>query len=71
MIATSTKIDILSVKLPENLDDRFFNRPMSAKRRSRKDEGEIFDTKSQERTVSDEHRKVQKEVDKQKKHLSH
>ncbi|KAH8019471.1 hypothetical protein HPB51_019493 [Rhipicephalus microplus] len=65
MIATSTKIDILSVKLPENLDDRFFNRPMSAKRRSRKDEGEIFDTKSQERTVSDEHRKVQKEVDKQ------
>ncbi|XP_037282060.2 large ribosomal subunit protein eL6 isoform X1 [Rhipicephalus microplus] len=65
VIATSTKIDISSVKLPENLDDRFFNRPKSAKRRSRKDEGEIFDTKPQERTVSDEHRKVQKEVDKQ------
>ncbi|KAH7932608.1 hypothetical protein HPB52_024256 [Rhipicephalus sanguineus] len=65
VIATSTKIDISSVKLPENLDDRFFNRPKSVKRRSRKDEGEIFDTKPQERTVSDEHRKVQKEVDKQ------
>ncbi|XP_075745587.1 large ribosomal subunit protein eL6 isoform X2 [Rhipicephalus microplus] len=51
VIATSTKIDISSVKLPENLDDRFFNRPKSAKRRSRKDEGEIFDTKPQVRLL--------------------
>ncbi|KAK8788502.1 ribosomal protein L6 [Amblyomma americanum] len=65
VIATSTKIDLSSVKLPEGLDDRYFNRPKSVKRRGRKDEGEIFDTKPQERTVSEEHRKTQKEVDKQ------
>lgn len=65
VISTSTKIDLSEVKLPENLDDRFFNRPKSAKRRGRKEEGEIFDTKPQVRTVSEEHRKTQKEVDKQ------
>lgn len=63
VIATSTKLDLSGVKLPEGLDDRYFkrNRP---KKHGRKDEGEIFDTKPQERTVSEEHKKTQAEVDK-------
>ncbi|CAN8015480.1 unnamed protein product [Ixodes persulcatus] len=64
VIATSTKLDLSKVKLPEGLDDRYFKRNKGPKR-GRKDEGEIFEAKPQEHVVSEEHKKTQAEVDKQ------
>lgn len=46
VIATSTKLDLSKVKLPEGLDDRYFKRNKGPKR-GRKDEGEIFEAKPQ------------------------
>ncbi|KAG8172174.1 hypothetical protein JTE90_014420 [Oedothorax gibbosus] len=45
-IATSTKLDISSVKVPEHLDDKYFRRTKPTKK-SKKDEEEIFETKKE------------------------
>ncbi|KAG8180182.1 hypothetical protein JTE90_017698 [Oedothorax gibbosus] len=63
-IATSTKLDISSVKVPEHLDDKYFRRTKPAKK-SKKDEEEIFETKKEEYSVSEQRKKDQLEVDKQ------
>ncbi len=45
VIATSTKIDVSNVKLPENVDDAFFNRIKDKKQKPT--EGEIFEVKKE------------------------
>ncbi|KAK9881583.1 hypothetical protein WA026_016456 [Henosepilachna vigintioctopunctata] len=57
-----TKIDIGNVKLPENLNDDYFRR--ERKNRSKKEEGDIFQTKKKGHKVSDQRKADQKVVDK-------
>ncbi|XP_067130279.1 large ribosomal subunit protein eL6 [Centruroides vittatus] len=63
VIATSTKLDISEVKIPAHLNDKYFNRKHSKK--EKKDEGEIFELKSEEYTVNEKRKKDQIEVDRQ------
>jgi len=64
VIATSTHVDISKVNLPENIDDKFFNRVKAAKK-PKKAEGEIFDTKKEVYKVNEERKAAQLNVDKQ------
>lgn len=45
VIATQTKIDVSSVKLPENINDVYFRR--ERKKRAKKEEGDIFQSKKE------------------------
>lgn len=63
VIATSTKLDISEMKIPNHLNDKYFNRKHSKK--EKKDEGEIFELKSEEYTVSEQRKKDQIEIDRQ------
>ncbi|XP_041347419.1 60S ribosomal protein L6-like isoform X2 [Gigantopelta aegis] len=63
VIATRTRLDIKGLKLPERLNDDYFRRKKL--RRPKHTEGEIFDTKKEVYTVSDERKEDQVEVDKQ------
>ncbi|GIY09103.1 60S ribosomal protein L6 [Caerostris extrusa] len=63
-IATSTKLDISNVKMPEHLDDKYFRRKKPQKK-SKKDEEEIFETKKEEYSVTEQRKKDQLEVDRQ------
>lgn len=63
VIATSTKIDISKVKIPQDINDDYFRRIKAKK--SKKEEGDIF-VKSKEKYKASEKRKAdQKVVDKQ------
>ncbi|KAK9874427.1 hypothetical protein WA026_002771 [Henosepilachna vigintioctopunctata] len=62
VIGTQTKIDLSNVKLPENLNDEYFRR--ERKKRSKKEEGDIFQTKKEGYKVSDQRKADQKVVDK-------
>jgi large subunit ribosomal protein L6e len=59
VIATSTKIDLSSVKL-DNLDDKFFKRVRPTKKNADKD---IFDAKKEKSQLSDERRQAQRTTD--------
>lgn len=63
VIATSTKIDVSKVNVPETLNDAFFNRIKAKKPKTT--EGEIFDTKKEQYKVNQERKTAQLNVDKQ------
>lgn len=67
VIATSTKVDISSVKVPENLNDSFFNRVRAARKQAKSAEAgaEIFQQKKEEYKVTEERKTAQLDVDKQ------
>jgi len=64
VIATSTKVDLSKVNLPENLDDKFFSR-VKAKRASKTNEAEIFEKKEEKYKVTEDRKTAQLNVDKQ------
>lgn len=45
IIATSTKLDLTGVKLPEHIGDEYFKR--NRQKRAKKEEGDIFSTKKE------------------------
>ncbi|KHN77073.1 60S ribosomal protein L6 [Toxocara canis] len=62
VIATKTKIDISSVKIPEHIDDAYFRR-VNPKKASKKGEASIFAQTAAEYTVSEQRKADQKVVD--------
>lgn len=63
VIATSTKIDISKVTMPENVDDAFFNRIKEKKQKPT--DGEIFEVKKEVYKVNEARKAAQLNVDKQ------
>jgi len=63
VIATSTKVDISKVNVPENLNDAFFNRIKAKKQKTT--DGAIFETKKETYKVNEDRKKAQADVDKQ------
>ncbi|CAF0768887.1 unnamed protein product [Brachionus calyciflorus] len=67
VIATSTKVDVSSVNVPENINDSFFNRVRAAKKQVKSAEAgaEIFQQKKEQYSVTQERKDAQVNVDKQ------
>jgi len=63
VIATSTKVDLSKVNVPENVNDQFFNRVKA--RKQKPTEGEIFESKKEQYKVNQERKDAQVNVDKQ------
>merc|ERR1712113_1163649 len=56
LLATSTKIDVSSVKVPENINDKYFARIKAEK--TAKKEGDIFDAKKEGYKPSEQRIKI-------------
>jgi large subunit ribosomal protein L6e len=65
VIATSTKVDISGIQLPERLTDAYFKRNKLTDRRSKQANEDIFAQTKQTYTVSAERKEDQKAVDTQ------
>jgi len=66
VIATSTRLDISKVKVPETLNDVYFRRDKKALRKQRqKQEGEIYAAAKGGYTLTDTRKKDQGDIDKQ------
>merc|ERR1712203_966015 len=63
LLATSTKVDVSGVKVPESINDKYFARIKAEK--SAKKEGDIFDAKKEGYKPSEQRKKDQAEIDKQ------
>merc|ERR1712002_175833 len=63
LIATATKLDIAAVKLPENINDAYFRRVKT--KRPKKEEGDIFEKKTEKYVPSEQRKADQVLVDAQ------
>merc|ERR1712115_541796 len=63
LLATSTKVDVSGVSIPENIDDKYFARVKAEK--AAKKEGDIFDAKKEAYKPSEQRKKDQVTVDTQ------
>jgi len=63
VIATKTKVDISKVSIPENINDKFFDRVKAKKQKTK--ESDLFETKKEGYKLTEERKKAQVEVDKQ------
>merc|ERR1719347_849876 len=63
VIATKTKLDIKAVKVPERVNDEYFKRQKVKKAKS--SDGDIFNSKKEVYSVSEERKEDQTAVDKQ------
>lgn len=62
VIATCSKLNLSSMKLPQNIKDEYFKRKRD--KRAKKEEGDIFSKKKEEYVPSDQRKADQKIVDK-------
>lgn len=62
VIATSTKIDVSGVKIPNHINDDYFKRKHD--KRAKKEEGDIFATKKKAYVPSEQKKSDQKVIDK-------
>merc|ERR1711994_276783 len=62
LLATSAKVDVSGVSVPENINDEYFRR---APKKSNNKEGDIFESKKEEYNPSEERKTDQQTVDKQ------
>merc|ERR1739844_672058 len=62
LLATSTKVDVSGVKVPESINDKYFARIKAEK--SAKKDGDIFDAKKEGYKPSEQRKKDQAEIDK-------
>jgi len=65
VIATTTRVDISKVKIPDHINDKYFKRNKPKRSRAPPAGGEIFDSKPEPYVVSDQRKQDQSEVDKQ------
>merc|ERR1712179_311025 len=63
LVATTTKIDVSGVKVPDNINDKYFARVKAEKGAKR--DGEIFDAKKEEYKPSEQRKKDQVDIDTQ------
>merc|ERR1712072_1533031 len=59
VIATQTKVDISGVKVPAEVNDDFFKKEQTKKKKT----DEVFDQKEKESTIDESRKAIQKDVD--------